>query len=277
MSHIKERIITARPSFIEYWKEVFDYKELFWILAKRDIMVRYKQTVFGVAWSVIRPLITSLVYVFGVNRLSNLGENTSIPYILYILPGTIIWLFFAQALQTISLSLVVNQNLVSKVFFPRIIIPFSSFFLVLLDLLIGLIVFLGFCFYYEFTPDYRIFFTPIIVLLTYMAATGIGLFAAVLNVKYRDIGQLIPFVVSFGLFISPVLYTTDMVKGHWVYNIYVLNPVAGGIDAFRWAVLGDYSPFNWDSFLPLLIFCAISMVVSVGYFRKHESSFVDYI
>jgi lipopolysaccharide transport system permease protein len=148
---------------------------------------------------------------------------------------------------------------------------------VLLDLLIGLIVFLGFCFYYEFTPDYRIFFTPIIVLLTYMAATGIGLFAAVLNVKYRDIGQLIPFVVSFGLFISPVLYTTDMVKGHWVYNIYVLNPVAGGIDAFRWAVLGDYSPFNWDSFLPLLIFCAISMVVSVGYFRKHESSFVDYI
>lgn len=277
MNTYKERVITAKPSFLEYWKEVFDYKELFWILAKRDIMVRYKQTIFGVAWSVIRPLITSLVYVFGVNRLSNLGENSEIPYILFILPGTILWLFFSQALQTISLSLVINQNLVSKVFFPRIIIPFSSFFLVLLDLLIGLVVFLGFCIYYDHFPDYRIVLTPVIVLLAYLAATGIGLFASVLNVRYRDIGQLIPFIVSFGLFISPVLYTTDTVKGHWAYHIYVLNPVAGAIDALRWALLGDYSPFNWDSFIPLLVFCLVSMIISVRYFRKHENSFVDYI
>jgi lipopolysaccharide transport system permease protein len=277
LNTVKERVVTAKPSSIEYWKEVFDYKELFWILAKRDIMVRYKQSIFGITWSIIRPLITSLVYVFGVNRLSSLGQESEIPYILYILPGTILWLFFSQALQTISMSLVVNQNLVSKVFFPRIIIPFSSFFLVLLDLLIGLIVFLGFCIYHEYIPDYRILATPIIVFLCYVAASGIGLFAAVLNVRYRDIGQLIPFIISFGLFISPVLYTTDMVADHWTYQIYVLNPVAGSIDALRWALLGDYSPFNWNSFIPLIIFCLLSITLSVGYFRKHENSFVDYI
>jgi lipopolysaccharide transport system permease protein len=273
----KVRVITAKPSFIEYWKEVFDYRELFWILAKRDIMVRYKQTIFGVLWSILRPLISSLVYVFGVNKIGNLGASSEIPYILVILPGTILWLFFSQSLLNISLSIVTNNNLVAKVFFPRIIIPFSSFFLGLLDFLIGLVVFFGFSFYYGLFPEIKVIFTVLFVVLAYLATTGIGLFASVLNVKYRDIGQLIPFVLSFGLFISPVLYTTDKVMGDWTYNLYVLNPAVGAIDGLRWALLGEHAQFNWDSFIPLIIFCLVSVFISIRFFRKHENSFVDYI
>jgi lipopolysaccharide transport system permease protein len=277
LSNRKVKIISATPTFWEYWKEVFEYRELFWILAKRDIMVRYKQTIFGVAWSVLRPLISSLVYVFGVNKIGTLGADSEIPYILVILSGNILWLFFSQSLSTIGLSMVTNTNLVSKVFFPRIIIPFSSFFLGLLDVIIGMIVFIGFCVYSNFLPDYKIIFAPLFITLAYMAASGIGLFAAVLNVKYRDIGQLIPFILSFGLFISPVLYTTAKVTNPLAYKIFVLNPVTGCIDAMRWCMLGDHFTFNWDSFIPLVIFCFVSLILSIRFFRKHENSFVDYI
>ncbi|MGR3809807.1 ABC transporter permease [Jiulongibacter sp. NS-SX5] len=277
MKSEKVRVITSKPSFIDYWKEVFDYRELFWILAKRDIMVRYKQTIFGVLWSILRPLISSLVYVFGVNKIGNLGANSDIPYILVILPGTILWLFFSQSLLNISMSIVTNGNMVAKVFFPRIIIPFSSFFLGLLDFLIGLVVFFGFSFYYGLFPEIKIVFTVLFVVLAYLATAGIGLFAAVLNVKYRDIGQLIPFVLSFGLFISPVLYTTDKVLGSWTYKLYVLNPAVGAIDGLRWALLGEHAQFNWDSFIPLVIFCLISVFFAIRFFRRHENSFVDYI
>jgi lipopolysaccharide transport system permease protein len=277
LSKSKVKVISSFPSFQDYWKEIFEYRELFWILAKRDIMVRYKQTVFGVAWSILRPLISSMVYVFGVNRIGSIGEDSEVPYILVILSGNILWLFFSQSLQTIGLSVVTNNNLVSKVFFPRIIIPFSSFFLGLRDVIIGLIVFIGFCIYSNYIPDYKIIFAPIFVILAYLAASGIGIFASVLNVKYRDIGQLIPFILSFGLFISPVLYTTDMVRDHWVYKYFVLNPVTGCIDGIRWALLGNNYAFNWDSFIPLVIFCVVSLTLSIRFFRKHENSFVDYI
>jgi lipopolysaccharide transport system permease protein len=273
----KERLITANPSFKDYWKEVLDYKELFWILAKRDIMIRYKQTVFGVAWSIFRPLISAMVYVFAFGKIANLESQSTIPYVLVVLPGSILWMFFSQSLQTISLSMVMNTNLVTKVFFPRIIIPFSSFFLGLLDVIIGFVVFLCFAYYFGEFPDYKIIFAPIFIILAYLAATGIGLFAAVLNVKYRDIGQLIPFLMTFGLFVSPMGYTSEMVKYTAYYNFFVLNPAAGVIDGFRWALLGDNAQFNWDSFIPLLIFCVVSIYFSIRYFRKHENSFVDFI
>ncbi|UBM59306.1 ABC transporter permease [Marinilongibacter aquaticus] len=256
-----------------------DYRELFWILAKRDIMVRYKQTIFGVLWSVIKPLVSAFAYVFAFGFVGNLAQQTDIPYILIVLPGTILWLFFSQSLQTISLSIVVNNNLVSKVFFPRIIIPFSSFFLGMIELAISLVIFLFFCIYYDFFPDYKIIFAPIFILLAYIAASGIGLFAAVLNVRYRDIGQLIPFILQFGMFISPVAYTSGIVesgKPH-LYKFFVLNPVTGCIDGLRWALLGDNAPFRWESFTPLLIFSFISIILSIRFFRKHENSFVDYI
>lgn len=277
MDQTKTKIISSKISTIDYWKEVFDYKELFWILAQRDIKVRYKQTIFGILWSVVRPLVSAFVYIFGVNRLTNLNDNSEIPYIFMLLPGTILWLFYSQSFQNISQSLVINSNLVSKVFFPRIIIPFSSFFLGLLDFCIGFVVFLGFCLYYQIFPNWNIIFIPFLLIISYLSATGIGLFAAVLNVKYRDIGQIVPFIINFGFFISPVLYTTDTVKSHWGYSLFVLNPVTGSIDALRWAMLGGHADFNFDSFIPLCVFCLISLTLSVRYFRKHENVFVDYL
>jgi lipopolysaccharide transport system permease protein len=276
----KERIITARKSISEYLKEIWDFKELFWILAKRDILIKYKQTVLGIGWSVIRPLITMIVMAFAFGKIGKLDTNTSIPFTLVVAPGVIIWLFFSQSLQALSQSIVINSNLVSKVYFPRLIIPLSTIFLGLVDVLISVILFFIICIWYQFLPDWKLFLAPFFILLTFISAFGIGLISAVLNVKFRDIGQIIPFVIQFGYFVSPVGYLTESVKsaGHsWYYKLFVLNPVTGCIDALRWCMLDDFSAFNWDSFIPLVVFTIFTFFYSIRFFRKHENSFVDHI
>ncbi len=280
MRESKERVITSGFSLRNYWNEILEYKELFWILAKRDIIVRYKQTVFGIAWSIVRPLITAMVMVFAFGKVGNMSQGIDTPYILLVLPGVIVWLFFSQSLAQISMSIVMNNNLVSKVFFPRIIIPFSSFFLGLIDVVIAFILFLVTSLYFGILPDWKIVFVPIFIILSYLVATGIGLFAAVLNVKYRDIGQLIPFVIQFGMYMSPVAYLSEFVQNKFpdYYQYFLLNPVVGCIDGMRWAMLGGAgSEFNWHSFVPMIIFIFITIVLGIRFFRKHENSFVDYI
>ncbi len=272
-----EVFIKVGKSSMNYWREVWRQRELFWILGKRDVMVRYKQTVLGVAWGVIRPLLTALVMVFAFGKIAKLEQDSSIPYILVVIPGVIIWLFFSQSLSQISNSIVGNGNLVSKVYFPRIIIPFSSLLVGLLDAMIAFAMFFVFCIYYQFLPGWHFFFAPIFLILAYLAAFGSGLFASVLNVKYRDIAQIIPFIVQFGYFISPVAYSSERVKTEWWYPIYNLNPVAGAIDGLRWCLLGDFAKFNWQSFIPMLIFVIISVLFSIWFFRKNENSFVDHL
>jgi lipopolysaccharide transport system permease protein len=272
-----EVLIKAGKSALNYWREVWRQRELFWILGKRDVMVRYKQTVLGVAWGVIRPLMTALVMVFAFGKIAKLDQDSSIPYMLVVIPGVIIWLFFSQSLSQISNSIVGNGNLVSKVYFPRIIIPFSSLLVGLLDAIIAFLIFFVFCIYYHFFPSWQILLAPIFLILAYLAAFGSGLFASVLNVKYRDIAQIIPFVVQFGYFISPVAYSSERVKNEWWYPIYNLNPVAGAIDGMRWCLLGDFAKFNWPSFISLLIFVIISVLFSIWFFRKNENSFVDHL
>lgn len=277
MKKENEIIIKAGKSTLNYWREVWRQRELFWILGKRDVMVRYKQTILGIAWAVIRPLLTAMVMVFAFGKIAKLEQVSSIPYMLVVIPGVIIWLFFSQCLSQISNSIVGNGNLVSKVYFPRMIIPFSSLLVGLLDAIIAFAMFLIFCFYYQFLPNWHIIFAPIFLILAYLAAFGAGLFASVLNVKYRDIGQIIPFVVQFGYFISPVAYTVDIYKDKWWYSIYNLNPVVGAIDGLRWSLLNDFSPFNWQSFLPLIVFVIFSVITSIWFFRKNENSFVDHL
>ena len=277
----KERVITASKSLSTYISEIWSARELLWILAKRDIIVKYKQTILGVAWSAIRPLITTLVMAFAFGKLGKLDIDTPIPFTLIVIPGVIIWLFFSQSLVSLSQSLVFNANLVTKVYFPRIIIPISTIFLGLVDVLVSVAIFFGLCLFYQFVPDYKIIFAPLILILAFLAVFGIGLISAVLNVKFRDIGQLVPFVVQFGYFISPVGYPTDLVykkyEGAWQYKLFCLNPVTGLADAMRWCLLGEYGKFNWDSFIPLCVFISISSVAAVLFFRKHENSFVDHI
>lgn len=272
-----EVVIKAGKSALHYWREVWRQKELFWILGKRDVMVRYKQTVLGVAWGVIRPLMTAMVMVFAFGKIAKLEQDSSIPYMLVVIPGVIIWLFFSQSLSQISNSIVGNGNLVSKVYFPRIIIPFSSLLVGLLDAMIAFAMFFVFCVYYQFLPSWHIIFAPFFLFLAYLGAFGAGLLAAVLNVKYRDIAQIIPFVVQFGYFISPVAYSSERVKDEWWYPVYNLNPVAGAIDGLRWCLLGDFAEFNWQSFIPMLIFVTISVLFSIWFFRKNENSFVDHL
>lgn len=276
----KERIITANRSIWEYLKEIWESKELLWILAKRDVLVKYKQSILGVGWSAIRPLVTTFVMAFAFGKIAKLDVNYEIPFPLIVVPGVIIWLFFSQSLQSLSQSIVLNSNLVTKVYFPRLIIPLSTIFLGLIDVFIATLVFVALCFWYQFTPDWKIIFVPIFILLSFLSAFGIGLMSAVLNVKFRDIGQLIPFVIQFGYFISAVGYTSDMVKNAEnpiYYKIFVLNPVTGAADALRWSMLGKHAVFNWDSFIPLIVFIFITFFMSIKFFRKHENSFVDYI
>lgn len=272
-----EVVIKAGKSALHYWREVWRQRELFWILGKRDVMVRYKQSVLGITWALIRTLLTTLVMLFAFGKIAKLDQTTSIPYILVVIPGVIIWLFFSQCLMQISNSIVGNSNLVSKVYFPRIIIPFSSFLVGLLDAVIAIIFFFVVCLYYQFLPNWHIIFAPIFLLLAYLGAFGAGLFAATLNVKYRDIGQIIPFVVQFGYFISPVAYSIDEYKSKWWYPVYNLNPVAGTVDGMRWCMLGNFAEFNWQSFIPMLIFVSVSVLFSIWFFRKNENSFVDHL
>lgn len=273
----KEKTITAGKSIADYWSEIWSYRELFLILAKRDVIIRYKQTLLGVAWSVIRPLMTAAVMVFAFGKIAKLDFESEIPYMLVVMPGVIIWLFFSQSLASISLSIINNSNLVTKVYFPRLIIPLSTFMLGLLDAIIAIGLFVVLCIWYSFIPDWKIIYVPLFMLLAYLGAFGVGLIAAVLNVKYRDIGQIIPFIIQFGYFISPVAYVSDLVKDKWYYDVFLLNPVAGSIDGLRWAMLGDFAQFNWQSFIPLVIFDIVTFVIAVRFFRKHENSFVDYI
>lgn len=277
MERENEIIIKAGKPALHYWREVWRQRELFWILGKRDVMVRYKQSVLGIFWAVIRTLLTTMVMVFAFGKIAKLDQNSTIPYSLIVIPGVIAWLFFSQSLLQISNSIVGNGNLVSKVYFPRIIIPFSSLLVGLLDAIIAFGIFTIFCVYYQFLPNWHIIFAPFFLILTYLGSLGFGLFAATLNVKYRDIGQIIPFVVQFGYFISPVAYSVEKYKNEWWYPIYNLNPVAGGIDGMRWALLKDNAAFNWQSFIPMIISVSISVVFSIWFFRKNENSFVDNI
>ncbi|WP_337041095.1 ABC transporter permease [Emticicia sp. 17c] len=272
-----EIVIKAGKSALHYWQEVWRQRELFWILGKRDVMVRYKQTVLGIAWAVFRPLLTALVMTFAFGKIAKLEVASPLPYMIVVIPGVIIWLFFSQCLSQISNSIVGNSNLVSKVYFPRIIIPFSSLLVGLLDALIAFAMFFIFCLYYGFMPNWHIIFAPLFMLLAYMGAFGFGLIASVLNVKYRDIAQIIPFIVQFGYFISPVGYLSEQQKDNWWYPYYNLNPVVGTIDGLRWCLLGDYTKFNWQSLIPTLVFVTISIIFAIWFFRKNENSFVDYI
>jgi lipopolysaccharide transport system permease protein len=277
MASQNETFITAGKSVLYYWKEIWRSKELFWILAKRDVMVRFKQTSLGLAWSVLRPLLTALVMVFAFGKVAKLEHDSTIPYMLIVMPGVIVWLFFSQSLLQISNSIIGNANLVSKVYFPRLIIPLSSFLVGLLDALIAFGLFVILCIWYQFVPDWHIIFAPLFIILAYMGAFGLGLIAAVMNVKFRDIAQIIPFAIQFGYFASPVAYTSDRFMNEWWYKLYVLNPVAGAIDGLRWCLLGGHAAFNWNSFIPSIIFSVVSCFVAIRMFRKTENSFVDYI
>ena len=271
--------IKAKASEKDYWKDLWRNKQLLWILSKRDISVRYKQTLLGMAWSVIRPLMTMIVMAFVFSFVAKLPPDPGIPYPLMILGGLTIWTFFSNTFTQISNSIVLNSNLVSKVYFPRLIMPLSAVSVGFIDFLISLFLFILLSFYYQYPPSINIIFLPFFILLTLITSLGIGLFFTVINVRFRDIGQLIPFLVQIGMYACPVAYSSRLVltEHEWFYPYYNLNPLVGIIDGFRWCLLGDRAFFNPTSLYSTLAVSLLALSFSLVYFRRKENTFVDYI
>ena len=278
-----ELIIEAGASEKNYWKDLWRYRELFYILSWRDLKVRYKQTVIGASWSIIRPVLTMAVFVFAFGRLGGMAKDTPVPYPLLVFSGLLPWQFFSTALSEASNSLINNSNLISKVYFPRIIIPASSVITSLVDFLIMFAIMLIMMIYYRyshyhFIPPARIFFLPIFVILSFFASFGVGIYFTALNVKYRDFRYIVPFIVQLGIYVSPVGYSSARVSSEFGQTVrfwYSLNPMVGIIDGFRWCILGDplYTPALIWSIVGTLFF----LWVGIGYFRKTEKSFADNI
>lgn len=269
--------IKAGGSEKDYWKDLWRNKQLLWILSKRDISVRYKQTLLGVAWSVLRPIMTMTVMVFVFSYVAKLKGDPGVPYPLMVLSGITIWTFFANTFSQISNSILINSNLVSKVYFPRLLMPLSSVAVGLVDFLITLGIFIVFTIFFKHPLSWNIIYLPAFLLLTFIASMGFGLFFAVLNVRFRDIGQLIPFIVQVGFYVCPIAYSSSLAQGTWYEKFYNLNPMVGIIDGFRWCLLGDKAYFNPDSIYSTAIISVIILIFSLIYFRKKENTFVDHI
>src|SRR5438067_1410321 len=228
-----------------YWADLWRYRELFLILAWRDVSVRYKQTVIGVAWAILRPLLTMFVFTVIFGRIA--GLPSSAPYALMVFAAMLPWSLFSTALGEASNSLIGNERLISKVYFPRLIIPTASVVAAFVDFLISFVILLGLMVYYRFAPSWNIFLLPLFIVMAVLASLGPGLWITALNVKYRDFRYVIPFLVQFGLYVSPVGFTSSVIPGKWRL-LYSLNPLVGVIDGFRWSILGGTSSMYWPSF-----------------------------
>ena len=269
--------LVIEPGRVErqYWSDLWNYRELFYFLAWRDLLVRYKQTVVGVTWAVIRPLLTMLVLTFVFGKLAGMPSG-GVPYPILVFCGMLPWQFFAAALSESGNSLVANSGMISKIYFPRLIVPASSVITSFADFLISAVLMGCLMIYYQFSPSPRILVLPLFVLLTLAAAIGAGLWISALMVRYRDFRIIVPFVVQFGLYVSPVGFSSKAVPEQWRL-IYSINPMAGVIDGFRWAILGGDNTV----YVPGLLLSAagISLVIASGiwYFRKTERTFADVI
>lgn len=274
---IMQQEIVIKPGMgaLHYWRDIWRYRELFFFLAWRDILVRYKQTAIGIAWSVIRPLMTMLVFTIVFSRLAMLPSN-GVPYPIMVFAAMLPWQFFANSLSESSNSLIENGNLLSKVYFPRLIVPASSVIVSLVDFFISCIILAVIMLWYSFIPDFKILLLPFFLLMAFFVSFGVGLWFSALNVKFRDFRYVVPFLVQFGLYISPVGFSSTIVPEKWRI-LYFVNPMAGVIDGFRWALLGDAFPVNWPGFC--LSFFLMMLIFSSGivYFRRMERTFADIV
>jgi homopolymeric O-antigen transport system permease protein len=271
-----EPVLVLEPGRAErhYWRDLWAYRELFAILAWRDIAVRYKQTVIGAAWAVIRPFLTMVIFTIVFGRLAKLPSEGTAPYPIMVFAGMLPWFLFSTILDQASASLVGNANLIGKIYFPRLIIPCAAAVVALVDFAINLVLMFGLMLWYGFTPSWHIVLLPGFVALAVLASLGPAFALTALNVRYRDFRYVIPFVVQFGLFVSPVGFSSAIVPAEWRFW-YSLNPVVGVIDGFRWCVLGGDSPLYLPGFLLSLAIAAAVLWLGIAQFRRTERSFAD--
>jgi len=269
--------IVIKPGRIEkqYWHDIWNYRELLYFLAWRDILVRYKQTAIGIAWAIIRPFLTMVIFVIIFGKLAKMPSE-GVPYPILVFSGLLPWQFFASAFSECSNSLIHNTNLLTKVYFPRVIIPTSAVIVSFIDFLISCAILFGLMAWYDFWPASRILVLPVLILIVFATAMGAGLWVAAMNVKYRDFRYVVPFIVQLGLYISPVGFSASVVP-HQYRLLYSLNPMVGVIDGFRWAIVGKTTSFYLPGFL--LSIGLVTMMLGYGFwfFRKMEKTFADII
>ena len=271
-----ELIIEAGRTERQYWQDLWRYRELFYFLSWRDVLVRYKQTVIGIAWALIRPFLTMVVFTVVFGQLAKLPSDGGAPYPILVFAAMLPWQFFANALTGCSNSLIGNANLISKVYFPRLIVPASAVIVSFVDFMISGMILLGLMAWYNFVPSWRILTLPLFVLIAFAASMGAGLLLAALNVQYRDFRYIVPFIVQFGLYISPVGFSSNIVPQQWRLW-YSLNPMVGVIDGFRWAILGGESRLYVPGFMLSIALVGVLLAVGIAYFRKMERTFADVI
>jgi len=267
--------IEAGKTERHYWIDLWRYRELFYFLVWRDILVRYKQTVIGMAWALIRPLLTMIVFVIVFGKLAKLPSE-GVPYPILVFAALLPWQFFSNAFTEAANSLISNANMISKVYFPRLVVPTSAVIVSFVDFLISGIILVGLMLWYGFGPNWRIITLPLFTVIAFAAAMGAGLWIAALNVKYRDFRYIIPFVVQIGLYVSPVGFGSNIVPEQWRL-LYSINPMVGVIDGFRWAILGGNFQLYWPGFLLSLTLVLVILVTGIVYFRKTEKTFADVI
>ena len=259
-----------------YWLELWRYRELFMVLAWRDLSVRYKQTMIGVLWALIRPLLAVLVFTILFGHIAKLPSVGTAPYAVMVFAGMLPWNFFANSLADASNSLISNSNLISKVYFPRLIVPSATLVVAMVDFSINFCILIVMMVWYRVLPGWQVVFLPIFMILACLASAGPALWITSLNVKYRDFRFVTPFIVQFGLYVSPVGFNSSVVPEQWRL-LYSLNPMVGVIDGFRWCLLGGQDQLYLPGFA--LGVCVATIILWSGFrlFRKTERDFADLI
>jgi len=273
---MSQLIIEAGRTEGQYWRDLWRYRELFYVLAWRDIAIRYKQTAIGILWAILQPLLTSIVLTVIFGKIAGMSSIPGVPYFLLVFVGTMPWQFFANSLTWASQSVVGNAHLISKVYFPRMIIPAGAVVTALADLAVSFLLLFAIMAWYHLWPTWRMLLLPGLILITFMAALGPGLLITALNVRYRDFRIIIPFIVQIGGYASPVGFKNPANLEHWRL-LYSLNPMVGVIDGFRWAILGGESQIYLPGFLISLEMTVGLMWLGIWYFRRMERSFADVI
>ncbi len=268
-------VIEAGKTDKQYFKDLWHYRELLYFLAWRDILVRYKQTVLGIAWSIIRPLFTMIIFTVVFGNLAKMPSG-GIPYPILVFTAMLPWQLFANSVSDIGNSLIANANMISKVYFPRLIIPVNSIIVNMVDFLISCVILALLMMWYNFIPIWRILFLPLFIILAILASLGLGLWISALNVRFRDFRYIIPFIIQLGLYISPVGFSSNVIPEEWRL-IYSINPMVGVIEGFRWAVLGKSIHLYWPGFWFSVSLAVLIFISGIWYFRKTECTFADII
>ncbi|HEV3271633.1 MAG TPA: ABC transporter permease [Candidatus Methylacidiphilales bacterium] len=272
---MEELIISAEHEEKNYWRDLWSYRELLYFLAWRDILVRYKQTTVGVAWALLRPVLQIVIFTFISRKVAGLAQGP-VPTVLLVSAGTLMWQLFASAFTDAGGSLLAGANLISKIYFPRLLLPASTLAVGFVDFLISLAILGVLMIWYQFSFGVTILIAPLFILLALTASLGAGLWIAALTVKYRDFRFIAPFIVQIGFFVSPVWYSSDRVPGFWRL-LYSLNPMVGAIDGFRWAIFHGAVPVFWPGVVISAYTSLALLITAIFYFRKTEKSFVDMI